>query len=222
MWTIVVAGGSGARFGGPKQFESLRTERVIDRSVRTACAVSDGVVVVVPVERVAAESSVLTLAGAVSVVAGGSTRSASVRCGLAAVADDVDVVCIHDAARPMATPALYRQVIDAVLAGADGAIPGIAVTDTVKIVDSAGWAVDTPDRASLRAVQTPQAFRAATLRRAHDSAGDATDDAALVEALGGRVRVVDGEADNRKLTVPSDLDWARSVIDTRAERGEES
>jgi 2-C-methyl-D-erythritol 4-phosphate cytidylyltransferase len=112
---------------------------------------------------------------------------------------------------------LYRRVIDAVQAGADGAIPGVVVTDTIKIVDADGTVVATPDRASLRAVQTPQAFAAVALRRAHAGGGDATDDAALVEALGGRITVVDGEVDNRKLTVPADLDWARVKI---AERGD--
>lgn len=217
VWTIVVAGGSGARFGGPKQFESLGTTRVIDESVETAAAAGDGVVIVVPADRVAAESRAAGSGGRIVVVAGGGTRSESVRCGLAAVPDDAEVVCIHDAARPLASLGLYRRVIEAVQAGADGAIPGLVVTDTIKVVDADGAVVATPDRASLRAVQTPQAFAAVVLRRAHADGGDATDDAALVEALGGRIQVVDGEVDNRKLTVPADLDWARIKI---AERGD--
>lgn len=218
MWTIVVAGGSGARFGRPKQFESLGAVRVIDLSVETARSASDGVVVVVPADRVEAESRSAATTGQTIVVAGGGSRSESVRCGLAAVPESADVVCIHDAARPLASLGLYRRVIDSVLAGADGAIPGVTVTDTIKVVDSGGRAVATPDRATLRAVQTPQAFRAASLRRAHGDGGDATDDAALVEARGGWIQVVDGETDNRKLTVAADLDWARAKI---VERGDQ-
>lgn len=97
------------------------------------------------------------------------------------------------------------------LDGADGAIPGVAVTDTIKVV-SDGEVVSTLDRSTLVAVQTPQAFRADVLRRAHDGGDASTDDAALVEALGGRVVVVAGEADNRKITHPDDLDWARRRV----------
>jgi 2-C-methyl-D-erythritol 4-phosphate cytidylyltransferase len=137
-------------------------------------------------------------------VEGGATRSDSVRAGLAAVPDDADVVVVHDAARPAATIALFDAVIDAVRAGADAAIPGVPVTDTIKRVEGE-LVVETPDRSSLVAVQTPQAFRAEALRSAHADAGDATDDAALVERRGGRVVVVPGDASNRKLTAPEDV-----------------
>jgi 2-C-methyl-D-erythritol 4-phosphate cytidylyltransferase len=103
-------------------------------------------------------------------------------------------------------------VVAAVAAGADGAVPGLAVTDTIKVVDHAGTVTGTPDRVSLRAVQTPQAFRAEQLRAAHATGGEGTDDAALVEALGAIVVVVDGEADNRKITHAADLDWARALL----------
>ncbi len=202
----MVAGGTGRRFGRLKQYEQLGDERVIDRSCRIAASVSDGVVVVVSPEHVAVEGG----------VAGGDTRSASVRSGLDAVPLDADVICVHDAARPLASGALYRRVIDAVTAGADGAIPGVAVTDTIKIVDATDGdavVVSTPDRASLVAVQTPQAFRGGVLRSAHRAGRDGTDDAALVEAAGGRVVVVEGEQDNRKITHPDDLAWARRRVD---------
>lgn len=202
LWTVVVAGGSGQRFGRPKQYESLGAERVLDRSVRIARQVSAGVVVVVPAPDVAAEGG----------VAGGATRSESVRNGLAAVPDDATVVCVHDAARPFASPDLYRAVVAAVSAGADAAVPGVAVTDTIKQVDAASVVVATPERASLVAVQTPQAFRASVLRSAHAAGGEGTDDAALVEAAGGRVVVVPGESTNRKITEPADLDWARDLV----------
>jgi 2-C-methyl-D-erythritol 4-phosphate cytidylyltransferase len=202
VWAVVVGGGSGQRFGRPKQYESLGTERVIDRSRRVAADVCDGVVLVVPAADAEREHG----------VPGGATRSASVRAGLTAVPSDADVICIHDAARPLATDALYRRVIDAVLAGADGAVPGVAVADTIKLVDAGRHITKTLDRDSLVAVQTPQAFRADVLRAAHATGADGTDDAALVEAAGGRVLVVDGELTNFKITEPADLDRARSMV----------
>lgn len=199
IWTVVVAGGSGQRFGQPKQYELLAGRRVLDWAVDAATAASDGVVVVLPAED----------AGAPGTVAGGATRSASVRNGLGAVPGEATIVCVHDAARPFATKADFDAVIAAVRAGADGAVPALPVTDTVKVIDGSGTVVTTPDRSTLVAVQTPQAFRAGMLRRAHASAAEGTDDAALVERLGGTVVVVPGSVRNRKLTVPDDLDWAR-------------
>ena len=198
----MVGGGSGSRFGRPKQYEALGDERVIDRSRRIAAVVSDGVVVVVPAADAEREGG----------VPGGDTRSASVRSGLASVPADADIVCVHDAARPLATPELYERVIAAVDAGADGAVPGMPVADTIKIVDADGAVTSTPERASLRAVQTPQAFRASVLRAAHDDGGEGTDDASLVESTGGRVVVVDGEPDNFKITMPADLVRAREIV----------
>jgi 2-C-methyl-D-erythritol 4-phosphate cytidylyltransferase len=207
IWTIIVAGGEGRRFGRPKQFESLGDERVLDRSVRVARSVSDGVVIVVPEEDAEREGG----------VPGGDSRSDSVRRGLEAVPSDATVVCVHDAARPFASALLYEGVIAAVVSGADGAVPGVALTDTIKRVDVGrstdgvlgAPVVETPDRSTLVAVQTPQAFRAEALRAAHARGGEATDDAALVEQLGHRVVVVPGEVRNRKITQPVDLDWAR-------------
>jgi 2-C-methyl-D-erythritol 4-phosphate cytidylyltransferase len=203
VWAVIVAAGSGERFGGPKQFELLGGRTVVDHAAAVAREVVDGVVVVVPVDRVAAPSE----------VAGGATRSESVRLGLAAVPPEADVILVHDGARPFASADLYRAVIAAVRGGADGAVPGIDVTDTIKVVDDARTVVSTPDRATLVAVQTPQAFRAAVLRAAHTGAAEGTDDAALVERAGGRVVVVPGEADNRKLTVADDLSWARRRLE---------
>lgn len=213
VWTVVVAGGTGARFGRAKQYELLGDRRVLDVSVSVAASMSSGVVVVVPASDVDSETA--SSGHVATVVSGGASRSESVRRGLAAVPDDADVVCVHDAARPFATPELYARVVSAVHAGADGAIPGVAVTDTIKVVDTDGVVTATPARDSLRAVQTPQAFRAEVLRRAHATGGEGTDDAALVETLGGRVVVVEGESDNRKITHPEDLDWARELLTRR-------
>lgn len=208
VWTIVVAGGSGQRFGGLKQFSELGGRRMVDWAVDAASKVSSGVVVVVPAEQVS-DADFVAPRGATRVVAGGSSRSESVRRGLDAVPSDADVVCVHDAARPFAGEALFRTVIAAIAERVDAAIPGIAVTDTIKVVDDHGAVVSTPDRASLRAVQTPQAFRASVLRAAHSTNPEATDDAAVVEANGGYVVVVQGDADNRKITAPDDLVWAK-------------
>ena len=197
----MVGGGSGRRFGIAKQYEPLGAMRVIDRSVAVARAASDGVVVVVPPEDAVREGA----------IAGGPTRSESVRAGLAVVPPEATIICVHDAARPLASVELYRRAIAAVHRGADAAIPAIAVADTIKVVAD-GVVVSTPDRASLVAVQTPQAFRAGVLRAAHESGGDATDDASLVEGFGGVVAVVEGELANRKITVPDDLKWARDQI----------
>lgn len=203
VWAIVVAAGTGSRFGGAKQFEELDGRRVVDVAVAAAGSVADGVVVVVPVGRT--EDGLLS---GQRVVAGGATRSESVRAGLAAVPDDADVIVVHDAARPFATSALFEAVVTAVRAGADGAVPGVALSDTVKRVRD-GRVVETIDRAGLIGVQTPQAFAAAALRRAHARGGEATDDAALVEQAGGVVAVVDGEAANTKITRREDLDPSR-------------
>lgn len=198
VWAIVVAAGSGDRFGGPKQYELLAGRRVVDWSVDACRAACDGVVLVVPPDRVADPEA------ADVVVAGGASRADSVRAGLAAVPDEADVIVVHDAARPRASAALFAAVIDAVRGGADGAVPALPVTDTVKRV-AGDRVVETVDRADLVAVQTPQGFRAETLRKAHASGADATDDAALVEQAGGRVVVVPGEPGNGKITHPSDL-----------------
>lgn len=151
----------------------------------------------------------------IEVIAGGATRQASVHAALALVPDDAEIVVVHDAARPFASPALFDAVIAAVRAGAAGAVPVMPVPDTVKRVEN-GRIVGTVDRSGLGLAQTPQAFRASALRRAHDGGADgATDDAMLLEA-DADVRAVPGEPDNRKITTLDDLEWARAhVVPTR-------
>jgi 2-C-methyl-D-erythritol 4-phosphate cytidylyltransferase len=196
-WAIVVAAGRGERFGGPKLQTVLAGRRALEWSVAAARAACDGVVLVVA----AGEDPGVEVDRCVD---GGATRSDSVRAGLAALPDDADVVVVHDAARPAARPALFDAVIAAVRGGADAAVPGVPVTDTIKRTEG-DVVVDTLDRSALVAVQTPQAFRADALRAAHASSGDATDDAALVERRGGRVVVVPGDPSNRKLTASDDV-----------------
>ena len=206
VWCIVVAGGSGRRFGGAKQWMELAGERVVDRSVATAAAACDGVVVVVP----ASDLDGAEIPGATAVVAGGASRSASVRAGLARVPAEADVVLVHDAARPLAGVDLFERVVAAVRDGADVAIPVVAVTDTIRHVD--GGVVD---RDELRAVQTPQGFAAPMLRAVHLDEPDATDDAGLVEAAGGTVTLVEGETTNLKLTDRHDLVVAEALLAAR-------
>jgi 2-C-methyl-D-erythritol 4-phosphate cytidylyltransferase len=203
VWTIVVAGGSGSRMGRAKQYEHIGSRRVIDHATEVARSVSDGIVVVVPPTDAAGEGG----------VAGGATRSESVRAGLAAVPGEATIVCVHDAVRPFASAQLFAAVIRAVREGADAAVPGLAVTDTIKRIYADGVVIDTPARSTLVAVQTPQAFRASILRAAHRAGNEATDDAALVELSGGRVVVVPGEAANRKITYLDDLAWAREFAE---------
>jgi 2-C-methyl-D-erythritol 4-phosphate cytidylyltransferase len=148
-------------------------------------------------------------------IAGGAARSQSVRNALAAV-PDADIVVIHDAARPFVSEELVRRCIAAVESGADGAIAAAPVTDTIKEADPEGRVIRTLDRSALWSIQTPQAFRAEVLRNALEGdEGDvatATDDASLVESLGGEVRIVESSAGNFKITWPEDLKRAEALL----------
>lgn len=209
VWTVVVAAGSGRRFGAVKQYERLGDHRIVDLAVATARAAGDGVVLVLPADDVTREASSV---GDVRCCAGGATRAASVRAGLAEVPDEATIVCVHDAARPLASPALFAAVIAAVADGAAAVVPAVPVVDTIKVVDDHGRVVATPDRATLVAVQTPQAFRADVLRAAHAAGGEGTDDASLVEGAGHVVVTIPGEASNAKVTDPDDLLRARGLV----------
>jgi 2-C-methyl-D-erythritol 4-phosphate cytidylyltransferase / 2-C-methyl-D-erythritol 2,4-cyclodiphosphate synthase len=154
----------------------------------------------------------------VTVVVGGVTRQESVAAALEAAPAACDYILCHDAARPFASPRLFEDVIAMLRAHeeADGVIPVLEVTDTVKRVRGS-VVVATEDRADLRIAQTPQGFRGRALRSAHRRAAAAgehfTDDAALVEWAGGRVVTVAGEADNFKVTTAADLERARSMVE---------
>jgi 2-C-methyl-D-erythritol 4-phosphate cytidylyltransferase len=206
VWVIVVAGGSGSRYGGPKQYELLAGERVIDWSIAAASMCADGVVVAVSADAdLALTRGELQMHPKIrAVVHGGASRSASVRNGLAAVADSAAIIVVHDAARPLASPQLFTDSVQAIRDGAGAAVTAIPVVDTIKRTDGSR-VTGTVDRANLVAVQTPQAFNAALLRQAHAAGSDATDDAGLVEALGATVVVVPGDVRNLKLTSPEDL-----------------
>lgn len=224
-WAIVLAAGSGSRLaaatrGRPKQFLLWEGAPLYWRSAQVFAqsGAVGGIVLVFPEASLAAESGRIAALSAGDdlgvpwcAVAGGPERQDSVRLGLAAVPRKVRQVLVHDAARPFVSAALVRRICAALAEGAPAVIPGLPVTDTIKLVDEAApeLAAGTPPRALLRAVQTPQGFDAALLREAHDRvrAGEApaTDDAALVEALGMPVRIIPGEAENVKITNPEDL-----------------
>jgi 2-C-methyl-D-erythritol 4-phosphate cytidylyltransferase len=148
----------------------------------------------------------------VVVVAGGAERGDSVAAGLTALTEAVSVVLVHDAARCLTPLPVFERVIAAVCAGAPAVVPGTAVIDTIKQVDEHGRVVATPERSTLRAVQTPQGFRRDVLERAHALSSDATDDAALVERLGEPVLVVDGDPRALKVTTPADLEAAGRIL----------
>ena len=224
VWCVLLAGGSGQRFGSLKQFDSLAGVRVIDRAARTAAAACDGVVAVLPADSLATADG--QIPDATVVVAGGSTRSESVRAGLAAIPSDATVILVHDAARPLATADLFARVIAQVQSGVTAVVPAVQVVDTIRVVssetagsdsagsDSAGSDSAVIDRDLLRAVQTPQGFQAALLRRAYDSDGEATDDAGLVQALGARITLIAGERSNLKLTERADRIIAAALLES--------
>ena len=217
---IVVAAGRGIRAGGdlPKQYREIAGEPVLRRSLRLF-AQNPRIDAVQPVihphdHRLFAEAA--DQLAVLRPVHGGATRQASVRAGLEALASNgPDIVLVHDAARPFASPALLARAIDAV-ANADGAVPGIPLSDTVKAVDAQGSVVETLDRARLRIVQTPQAFRYRALLDAHRRAAEQgrdgfSDDAALAEWAGLKVSVFEGEPGNIKLTRAEDFARVESV-----------
>ena len=214
VWCVLLAGGSGQRFGSLKQFDSLAGVRVIDRAARTAAAACDGVVAVLPADSLATADG--QIPDATVVVAGGSTRSESVRAGLAAIPSDATVILVHDAARPLATADLFAQVIAQVQSGVSAVVPAVPVVDTIRVVTSETAGSDSAviDRDLLRAVQTPQGFQAALLRRAYDSDGEATDDAGLVQALGARITLIAGERSNLKLTERADRIIAAALLES--------
>jgi 2-C-methyl-D-erythritol 4-phosphate cytidylyltransferase len=177
-----------------------------------AAAVIETIVVAVPSGCEASIASEL----AVMTVAGGASRQDSVRAALRALPPEVDIVLVHDAARPLAPVELIEAVAAAVRAGAPAVVPGLPVDDTVKRIDAGGIVVETPPRSFLRAIQTPQGFTRELLERAHQlQAPEATDDAGLVELLGVPVLVIPGSPAAFKITRPEDLARAEAWIAAR-------
>ncbi len=221
VWAVVVAAGSGERLGAehPKAFVRLGDAPMLAASVVALDdhPAIDGIVLVVPAgweERATFMADEAGAGKASIAVAGGATRSDSVACGVAEVPAEAEVILVHDAARPLLPPELIDRVLAGLGDGADGAIPGLPLADTVKEVDRGGRVVATPDRQALRAVQTPQAFRAEALRRAlaAPDRGTGTDCASLVERTGGEVVVVPGDPRAMKVTTPDDLARVEALL----------
>lgn len=213
VWSIVVAAGSGTRFGADKQLQPLHGRRVIDWSVNMLCDIGPTVVVGPassdPAQYFASteDPSKTIMSRVERFVRGGDSRSESVRCGLACVDETATHVLIHDAARPVLGPLLLERIIDALADGADGVVPVVPVVDTLQTLDGR-----TVDRSELVAVQTPQGFKRGVLQTAHEAGLDATDDSTLVHNIGGRVVHVDGDPRNVKVTVPDDMRIVEAFI----------
>ncbi|QDF73253.1 2-C-methyl-D-erythritol 4-phosphate cytidylyltransferase [Mycobacteroides chelonae] len=211
---MVPAAGLGVRLGAdiPKAFVTVGGRTMLERCVDglLSSGAVDEVVVVVGAEQL--KKAAALLGPTATLVPGGAERTDSVRAGLAAV-NAADWILVHDAARPLTPPDMIARIVAELKGGRRAVIPAIAVADTIKSVNAAGDVSGTPDRAGLRAVQTPQGFAADLLRRAYAAAGDvATDDAALVEQMGESVHVVDGDRLAFKITTALDMTLAEAIL----------
>ena len=214
---IIAAAGSGERFGAtlPKALITLGNRTLIEHAVAALAPIASEIVICAPAGY---EKQIQELVGAdITVVTGGTTRSDSVRAGIAALTGKNKYVLVHDAARALASTQLAKNVLAALEKGEVAVIPGLELIDTVKSVDSSGHVTSTPDRASLRRVQTPQGFDLEILKKAHSSGANATDDGALVEAIGHKVLIINGEDRALKITTPADLATALSTLGDSSE-----
>ena len=219
VWALLVAAGAGERLGEerPKAFVRLGELPLLAESLRRLEESSwiDAIVIAVPAsweEPAILLAEELSATKVVAAVTGGATRADSVRLALVEVPDDALVVLVHDAARPLISDELIERVLAPLSEGWDGVVPGLAVVDTLKRV-RVDAIVETVDRTGLYGAQTPQAFLASVLRRAYAAEPSAaTDCAALVEAMGGRVTIVEGDPRLVKVTTKADLDLVASWL----------
>jgi 2-C-methyl-D-erythritol 4-phosphate cytidylyltransferase len=212
---VVPAAGSGERLaaGAPKAFVNLAGRPMLQRALAglRESGVIDSIVVAVPPART--DEAKLIFGGEAVIVSGGADRTESVGLALDAVGD-ADFVLVHDAARALTPPSLIVRVVHALESGYAAVVPALPLADTIKAVDANDVVIATPERAGLRAVQTPQGFHTELLRRAYARAGDGefTDDASMVEHIGGQVQVVEGDPLAFKITTPLDLLLAEAVL----------
>ena len=202
---LIPAAGSGERFGAPipKALVQLNGRTLIEHALLNLGPIASQIIVAAPAGY--EEKFREILGDAVTVVTGGSTRTKSVKIALESIDSEIEYVLVHDAARPLASGELGKRVIAALAAGDVAVIPALNVADTIKEVDAANYVVSTPNRERLRAVQTPQGFARETLVKAHMQNIEATDDGALVEAMRGKVKLIEGEIRALKITNPEDL-----------------
>ena len=219
---IILAAGRGERMGAKvdKAFLSLGPKPLVAYSLLAfeSCAAIGAIVLVVRRDRVAAAGEICRMFGVsklLKVVTGGSSRQDSVRAGLAALPPEASLVAIHDSARPLVTPALISATVDSARKTGSG-IAARKIVDTVKVVEKGNVAVSTLDRSRLWAVETPQSFRTALIRRAYDAVAEAgetvTDDAGALEFIGEKARLVEWQKPNLKVTVAEDLAIAGELL----------
>jgi 2-C-methyl-D-erythritol 4-phosphate cytidylyltransferase/2-C-methyl-D-erythritol 2,4-cyclodiphosphate synthase len=209
---IIAGAGLGNRLGAkiPKALIQIDGRTLVERAFAALSPVVDEIVITAPA---GFEEEFRKLVGeSATVITGGVLRSDSVNLALAALSQSIEYVLVHDAARGLATSELATRVLQELKSGEAAVIPALPVVDTIKEVDSSGYIRNTPNRSALRAVQTPQGFALSVLKRAHEASEDATDDAALVEALGVRVKTIPGEARAMKVTNPEDISIAVALL----------
>lgn len=210
---IIPAAGSGERLGMgvPKALVELAGETLIHRAVRNLASIAELIIVAAPIGSEDEIARAIDVPN-VQVVSGGPRRSQSVANAIKALPSNFTYVLVHDAARAFAPTDLAQRILNELIGGAEAVIPALDVVDTIKVVDSESYVVNTPDRTSLRAIQTPQGFTREVITRAHAAGKDATDDAALVAELGVRVKVIKGDPLARKITTLDDLAWAKELV----------
>ena len=209
---IIAGAGAGNRLGAnlPKALVKLIDKTLVEHAVSSLAPVAQLLIVTAPAGF--EEEFRKVLGDQVTVITGGILRSDSIRLALSQIPEEYEYVLVHDAARALATTTLAKSVVEQLVKGEQAVIPALDVIDTIKEVDSKGYVRNTLDRPSLRAVQTPQGFTRSVLARAHQASDDATDDAALVEALGIAVKVIPGEECALKITNKSDLATATGIL----------
>jgi len=202
---IIAAAGMGHRLGAdlPKSLVKLLDKTLVEHAVANLSPVCQLIIVTAPKGYEAQYSQIL--GDQVSVITGGVLRSDSIRLAISKIPANYEYVLVHDAARALASTTLASSVLNQLIKGEQAVIPALDVVDTIKEVDNNGYVRNTLNRASLKAIQTPQGFSRSVLERAHQASEDATDDAALVEALGIAVKAVAGEQCALKITNQSDL-----------------
>jgi 2-C-methyl-D-erythritol 4-phosphate cytidylyltransferase/2-C-methyl-D-erythritol 2,4-cyclodiphosphate synthase len=209
---IIAGAGMGHRLGAdiPKALIQIDGVTLIERAFAALSPVVDEIVITAPAGY---EDQFRAIVGdSATVITGGVLRSDSVNVALKSLSPSTKYVLVHDAARALATSDLAQRVLNGLISGESAVIPALSVVDTIKEVDRDGYVRSTPDRSILRAVQTPQGFSVDVLKRAHEASEDATDDAALVEALGVKVKTIPGEARAMKITNPEDVAMAVTLV----------
>jgi 2-C-methyl-D-erythritol 4-phosphate cytidylyltransferase/2-C-methyl-D-erythritol 2,4-cyclodiphosphate synthase len=209
---IIAGAGMGHRLGAdiPKALIQIDGVTLIERAFAALSTVVDEIVITAPAGY---EDQFRAIVGdSATVITGGVLRSDSVNLALKSLSPSTKYVLVHDAARALATSELAERVLHGLTSGESAVIPALSVVDTIKEVDRDGYVRSTPDRSILRAVQTPQGFSVDVLKRAHEASEDATDDAALVEALSVKVKTIPGEARAMKITNPEDIAMAVTLV----------